>query len=453
MPETKSTTETKIENITVEDMDNLLGTPGAEAAMIASEGENEGETKKPSFFKTGKPDMTFLDDDTSGELTETEKEAAAAAVKAEEERVAKLTDDEKTAETVAAEAKAKAEEEAAAEAGSTDTLADILGEGDTTKKKGRPALDKAGMAQLAEALIEDKVILPFEDEDKKLEDYTLDDYKQLFQMNFESQKQQIQADTPKEFFESLPQELQYAAKYVADGGQDIKGLFSALAASEESKALSIDTPAGQERAARQFLQASSFGTDDEIQEQIDSWKDLEKLEDKAKQFKPKLDSMQDQIVQRKLKEQEQLKEQRSKSSEQYADSIFKVLEKGELAGGIKITNKVQNMLYQGLIQPTHQSASGQQTNLFGHLIEKHQFIEPNHGLIAEALWLLSDPEGYRTEIAKDAKNEANSETARKLKIAEASKSSGSGEGEDNDKPGGNKKPSGIKRQSADFFKR
>ena len=32
----------------------------------------------------------------------------------------------------------------------------------------------------------------------------------------------VRRETPKQFFDSLPQELQVAAKYVADGGPDLK---------------------------------------------------------------------------------------------------------------------------------------------------------------------------------------------------------------------------------------
>lgn len=448
MSDTKPTTETKVEEVTVEDLDNLLGTPGADAAMTPDEG-NGGEPNKPSFFGKGEVDMSFLDDDEPPAKTE---EELAAEVKAEEERLAALSEEERAAE----EAKKKEEEEAAAAAAASkgkEDLDDLLNpelDDEGNPKPGRPKLDKDGMSQLAEMLIKEKVILPFEDDEKELKDYTLDDYKELFQMNFENQKQQIQSETPKEFFESLPQELQYAAKYVADGGRDLKSLFRALSQAEESKALTIDSEAGQERAVRQFLQASNFGTDEEIQEQIDSWRDLDALEAKAQQFKPKLDAMQEQLVQRQLKEQEAKKKQREEQSKLYADSVFDTLAKGEL-NGVKMSNKVQNMLYSGLIQPSHQSVSGQPTNLFGHLIEKHQYIEPNHGLIAEALWLLADPEGYREEIKKSAKNEANAATARKLKQEQAAKNAGGGEEPGTDD--GNKKSPGIKRAPKNFFKR
>lgn len=79
------------------------------------------------------------------------------------------------------------------------------------------------------------------------------------------------------------------------------------------------------------------------------------------------------------------------------------------------------MLYSGLIQPQYPSISGRPTNLFGHLIEKYQFIEPNHSLIAEALWLLADPEGYKNKVKEMAKVETTENIVRKLKTEESRK--------------------------------
>ena len=41
--------------------------------------------------------------------------------------------------------------------------------------------------------------------------------------------------------------------------------------------------------------------------------------------------------------------------------------------------------------------------------------------VAEALWLLADPEGYKSNIKTLAKNEATQETVRKLKTEESRK--------------------------------
>lgn len=385
---------TNVEEITVDDLDALLAVPGAEAVMVP--GEKQEEQQKPTFFSKGKVDMSFLN--------ETDEE----------------TEDKSIVDTF--------------DSIVTETLEEDTIEETTPgkAKSGREKLDKTGMSQLAKTLIDDGIILPFADDEKPLEEYTLDDYRELFKMNIEERENKVKESTPKEFFEALPKELQAAAKYVADGGQDLKGLFKHLAAVEENKSISLDTEKGQELIARQFLQATNFGTEEEIQEQIDSWKDLDRLESKAASFKPRLDAMQDQIIQRELEAQENARKKREQAQAIYADNIYETLAKGEL-NGVKLNSKVQNMIYQGLIQPNYKSMSGNPTNYLGHLLEKHQYIEPNHELIAEALWLLADPDGYKSELGKKVANKTTTETVRQLKIEQANKSGSSIQDSDDNK--------------------
>ena len=109
------------------------------------------------------------------------------------------------------------------------------------------------------------------------------------------------------------------------------------------------------------------------------------------------------------------------------------------------------MLYAGLVQSNYPSMSGKQTNMLGHLLEKYQWIEPRHDLIAEALWLLADPEGYRSNISSDAKAEETKKTLRTLKTEQASKSNVSAQEE---KEGTSpKKRSGLQRPKRNFFER
>jgi hypothetical protein len=79
------------------------------------------------------------------------------------------------------------------------------------------------------------------------------------------------------------------------------------------------------------------------------------------------------------------------------------------------------MLYSGLVQPNYPSISGKPTNLLGHLLEKYQYVEPNHALIAEALYLLADPDGYKAKVRENGKVEQVKETVRALKTAEGDK--------------------------------
>ena len=133
-------------------------------------------------------------------------------------------------------------------------------------------------------------------------------------------------------------------------------------------------------------------------------------------FKPKLDAMQQDLLNQRLAEQETQAKLRAEQSQNYIDSVYAALEPGEL-GGLKIDNKVQNMLYSGLVQSNYPSINGKQTNLLGHLLEKYQWVEPNHGLIAEALWLLADPDGYKTNVKGVGSKEEQAKTLRTLKLS------------------------------------
>ena len=87
--------------------------------------------------------------------------------------------------------------------------------------------------------------------------------------------------------------------------------------------------------------------------------------------------------------------------QKYIENVYNTLEKGEL-NGLKLDNRTQNMLYAGLVQSNYPSISGKQTNMLGHLLEKYQWVEPRHDLIAEALWLLADPDSYKSKIKEQA---------------------------------------------------
>jgi hypothetical protein len=275
------------------------------------------------------------------------------------------------------------------------------------------------MVETFSKLIEEGVLIGFEDE-KPMDEYSLKDWKELLQANFEEKERAIKEQTPKEFFEALPEELQYAAQYVANGGNDLKGLFSALAQVEEVRSLDPTDDMDQEQIVRSYLRATGFGNDEEIDEEITTWKDLGKLEQQANKFKPKLDKMQESIVAQKIAEQEQMKAQQEHAAAAYMDNVYEALKPSELSG-IKLDKKTQSMLYAGLVQPNYPSISGRNTNLLGHLLEKHQFVEPNYPLVAEALWLLADPDGYKSKIMEQGKNKVVENTVRQLKTEQSRK--------------------------------
>jgi hypothetical protein len=274
--------------------------------------------------------------------------------------------------------------------------------------------------------IESKEMFAFDDFDETkqdLSDYlsTLSkkDIDELWKANIDNLKQEVASKTPQEFFESLPTELQYAAKYVMDGGTDLKGIFKALSAVEEVRALDVDKEDDRELIVRSYLQAIGE-TPEDIDSEIEDLKDTGKLEKKAKSYKPKLDKMQEEIVQHKIAEQEYNKQKQIQAAQQYTQKVYEALNPGVI-NGLKLDNKTQAFLYQGLTQANYSSINGKNTNLLGHLLEHHQFIAPNYPLIAEALWLLSNPEDYRKSLIVKGKNEAVENTVRQLKTEQSKK--------------------------------
>ena len=379
--------ETTQETTTVEqvdiDLDNILGTPGADSIMLP-------EDKKPSMFSKGNVDTSFLD---KPENSDDKEDKSAGSF------------DDVLKDVDPADASFGAEDD------------------EPKKTPGRAKVAKDGTVELVKKLIDAGKIIPFDDE-KPIDEYTLNDFEELLDANFNEREAKVRESTPAEFFQSLPEELQVAAKYVSDGGQDLKGLFKVLSHVEETFELDPTEPNHQERIVREYLSATNFGTAEDIEEEIESWKDRGDLEAKANKFKPKLDQMQAQVVQQKLAQQEQMRQRQAQQAQMYMQNVYDTLKPGDL-NGIKLDRKTQELLYSGLIQPQYPSVSGRPTNLLGHLLEKYQYVEPNHGLIAEALWLLADPDAYKNKIREQGQKETVEKTARMLKTEEARKSSSS----------------------------
>jgi hypothetical protein len=114
-------------------------------------------------------------------------------------------------------------------------------------------------------------------------------------------------------------------------------------------------------------------------------------------------------------------------------NVFNALRPAEI-NGLKLDKKVQAQLYSGLVQPQYPSISGKPTNLLGHLLEKYQYVEPNYPLIAEALWLLSNPDEYRQTLQKQGKNAAVEQTVRQLKTEQSRKNISTYQEEEETKP-------------------
>lgn len=439
--------DTVVTEVDLDNMDDIFGT--GDAAVMTEDKE------KKFFARPGEGAKEFFDKPAAEHAAEIEDEKPPVEG---EEKPADGEEKPKDGEEKPADGEEKPKDgeekpkETPSEADIAATLdpenVDKPSEEDEKNAGGRPTKMEAVMKQL----LEKKLIKPFEGEED-FSKYTEKDIIELFEMNAKSTNEGMQKNVEEAFFKALSPRLQQAYHYIAQGGQDEIALFHALAASEEMKQLDISTPEGQEEAVRQYYQVTKYGNSQEIQAEINKLKDRGELEEKAGRFKPKLDEMQESVVQQKLQTQEAQNKQKHGQMQVYMDSVYTVLEKAEV-NGLQLEANVQDMLYEGLVNPKYPSISGKSTNLLGALLEKYQWVEPNHELVAEVLYLLADPEGYRTKVRESAKEAAVKETVRTLKAEEASKGGGAEMPEEKDENGHViNKGSGIQRKKNNFFAR
>ena len=240
--ETK-TVDTKVEQVNVDLNDIFNAAPGGDSITLPE--QTTEETKKPGIFsRKEKVDTSFL--------YETKKSTPA---KEEEEEVKEEVKDE-----AAEEKKETTKKEEPKEKVDVDEVLGLNEEVEEevveqTTKKGRKRIE--GISDVFSKLIKEEKIIPFDDE-KELDEYTPKDWEELIQANLEERTNQVRKETPKQFFQSLPEELQIAARYVAEGGQDLKGLFGALSKVEETRELDIKKEKDQEQIIREYLGATGF---------------------------------------------------------------------------------------------------------------------------------------------------------------------------------------------------
>ena len=435
MSDNKENTTT-VQEIDIQEINEILDIgAGADTVMLA--GEEKKETKR-GIFSDLKPDTTFLDKaETTATVNTDTKEASV-----------ESNDDKTSNDSVSKNTETKED--------ATESIDEVLaipsdndGEVENeVNKGGRPT----ALVTAAKKLMEKGLLKPFQDDkgnDEPIDNYTAADFEELIEANFNAERENLQNQLPSEFMQTLPPEMQQAYEYVANGGADLKGMFKALAASTEIRDLSVESENDQKQIIRAYLQATRYGTPEEIEDELYSLEDRGDLQKKANQFKPKLDAMQQQLVNERIKRQEQETKKRQAQSQKYIESVYTALEPGKL-NGLDLDNKTQNMLYEGLVQSNYPSINGKQTNMLGHLLEKYQWVEPRHDLIAEALWLLADPDGYKTNIKTNVEQETNEKVLRTLKTEQATKSVSTPREETGSTA---KRTRGIQRPRKNFFGR
>jgi hypothetical protein len=324
-----------------------------------------------------------------------------------------------------------------------DDVMDVLKElDDALSNKGAdddddPEKNKAGrkpaLIETIGKLVEKGTLTLFEGEDD-ISKYTNDDFVELIEANIKDKVQERATNAPMEIFSKLDPKLQDIVAYNLKGGKDILNILKNVTSSQEIADLNMELPKDQERLVREYYRSVDW-TESDIDDEVASLIDREELQKRANQFKPKIDAQQASILQAKIKEQDDATKRADEMKSQYAANIFKVLDNPTL-NGIPLNPKTQAHLYNGIVNSgTYQDKSGNPTNTLGHLIEDLQFgPKPDHALLLEAFWLMSNPTEYRQNFLALAEKGVATDVYRQLKTAESTKNGSSSAGFGKDEP-------------------
>ena len=238
MSDNKDNTTTTQMDISI---DELLGTPGGDNIMVPDD--------KPTMF-TRNPKQVDInkmlneeDEEESSEDSDDSEEGQKKPLKNEDSDAKKKNFDDIINEELGEDGDESTE--------------------DNSKKGGRPT----GLVELGTRLIEKGYLTPFEGEED-VSKYTLKDWEELFDSNEKEKDKKKYEQVSTEFYENLPEEMQVAAHYFANGGTDMKAIFRSLAAVEEIRELDPKDAQGSEQIVRSYLHATNFGDAEEIEEEI-----------------------------------------------------------------------------------------------------------------------------------------------------------------------------------------
>ncbi len=272
-----------------------------------------------------------------------------------------------------------------------ETIQDVLEDVDNAESEK----DIRSIKKIVKELVDEGLIKEYEG-DKKIEDYSIKEIRQLLKDNINTIKEEASETAITKFVETLPESLQLAIKYAVDVEDDtnLPQVLRMIADIHEGKNI-LDTM--NDEAVVAYVLKNKGMEDDEIELAIDTYKKKGVLAEKAKKAKEEakelIDNEFNKVEQDVLEKKEKVKkgyEEFTKKISEYINQINSDVDKKEIL--------------EYILKPDTQSPiSGKQTTKFYADLEKYQFVEQKPDLIFEAAWLLKDPEGYKRWIQEKVK--------------------------------------------------
>lgn len=317
----------------------------------------------------------------------------------------------------------------------TESTEPVIVKDDTEKKAGRKPSDPV---TLVNELVESGVLFDFEDGPAK----TIEEAKELIKLNIEENKKTSADKFWEDKIKTYSPQVQAIIHYAEGGGADVTPLLSAISQVEKTSEFNVEDEAGQEAIISEYLKVTGWG-DEEIKEEIETAKDLNKLKKKAEAFLPKLNQMHEQRIQMIMAEQEETRREAESARRNYLNTIKTTLDKDKL-GDVKLSRQEKAMIWDGLTDVKYTSWSGQPTNLFFKKLEELQAGDKaDYDHFLEVVYNTLNRTSFKEKIRTEINNQVTADTVKKLKIQETKKSS-TQEGFFDD---GERKPNSVKRSS------
>jgi hypothetical protein len=218
-----------------------------------------------------------------------------------------------------------------------------------------------------------------------------------------------------EQLQALPPQFQSIMKYGLSGGTDVKSLLESWGEAERVFSIDITSEAGKEQVVRDYLRLTKYGSDEEITQDIQTWKDLGTLDKKAEAFKPKLEEYQMKVIAAKEKEADDANQLELQYTQQYINAVGQVLAKEDI-NGLKLDKQTKQFIYQN-VQPIYQSQlTGKPIDALEAVVEELKYGQnANPEFYSQLLLFATQPEVFMETLKLQLKNNVTIEQERKLR--------------------------------------
>lgn len=279
----------------------------------------------------------------------------------------------------------------------------------------KPGRKSSDLVSTINQLVAEELIFGYEDGDVK----TIEEAKELIKSNLKEREKVSFDKVWEEKIKTYSPQVQAILHYAEQGGSDVTPLLSAISKIESTAELTLDTAEGQEAIVREMLHSKGFDAD-EIKDQIETFKDLDKLKAKAEKFLPELNKVKEREFQRILKEQEDQKAQALEASRVYLQTIQNTLSKDTIKD-VKLKREDKAKIFEALAYPKYNSLGGGQTNGFVKALEDLQFGQKSdYEHFLNIVRYTVDPEGFVKDIRESVKTEVTAEQVKRLRTAKTS---------------------------------